>query len=131
MKPKCTYIYRSGLQNRKNSFQDGVSGTNCPIPPGKNYTYKLQMKDQIGSLYYFPSLGFQKAAGGFGAIKILSRPKIPVPFPPPSADYSILIGDWYKTDYQVLYFFISFFPIYFIFEVLGKKINNNKKIYLT
>lgn len=62
----------------------------------------MQMKDQIGSFYYFPSLAFHKAAGGFGAIKILSRPRIPVPFADPAADYSILIGDWYKPNHKVL-----------------------------
>ncbi|XP_010480557.1 PREDICTED: L-ascorbate oxidase homolog [Camelina sativa] len=92
----------AGIQNRKNSFQDGVYGTTCPIPPGKNYTYALQVKDQIGSFYYFPSLGFHKAAGGFGAIRISSRPKIPVPFPPPADDYTVLIGDWYKTNHKAL-----------------------------
>ncbi|CAA7020127.1 unnamed protein product [Microthlaspi erraticum] len=92
----------AGIQNRKNSFQDGVYGTTCPIPPGKNYTYALQMKDQIGSFYYFPSLGFHKAAGGFGAIRVSSRPKIPVPFPPPADEYTVLIGDWYKTNHKDL-----------------------------
>lgn len=71
----------NGIQQRRNSFEDGVSGTTCPIPPGRNFTYILQVKDQIGSFYYFPSLAFQKAAGGFGGIRILSRPRIPVPFP--------------------------------------------------
>ncbi|KAL5561281.1 hypothetical protein UlMin_031028 [Ulmus minor] len=92
----------NGVQQRKNSYQDGVYGTTCPIPPGKNFTYKIQVKDQIGSFFYFPSLGFQKAAGGFGGIRILSRPQIPVPFPPPAGDYTVLIGDWYKYDHQVL-----------------------------
>ncbi|XP_010459725.1 PREDICTED: L-ascorbate oxidase homolog isoform X2 [Camelina sativa] len=92
----------AGIQNRKNSFQDGVYGTTCPIPPGKNFTYALQVKDQIGSFYYFPSLGFHKAAGGFGAIRISSRPLIPVPFPPPADDYTVLIGDWYKTNHKAL-----------------------------
>lgn len=96
------YDTRAGIQNRKNSFQDGVYGTTCPIPPGKNYTYALQVKDQIGSFYYFPSLGIHKAAGGFGGIRISSRPMIPVPFPPPADDYTVLIGDWYKTDHKVI-----------------------------
>lgn len=98
---------RSGVQQRKNSFEDGVSGTTCPIPPGQNFTYKIQMKDQIGSFYYFPSLAFHKAAGAFGAIKILSRPKIPVPFPVPAADYSILIGDWYKSNHKALLYVLD------------------------
>lgn len=92
---------RNGLQQRRNSFEDGVYGTTCPIPPGKNFTYIMQAKDQIGSFYYFPSLSFHKAAGGFGGIRILSRPRIPVPFPDPAADFTLLIADWYKSDHAV------------------------------
>ncbi|PSS21786.1 L-ascorbate oxidase [Actinidia chinensis var. chinensis] len=100
--PEPFLISWNGVQQRKNSYQDGVYGTTCPIPPGKNYTYTLQVKDQIGSFFYFPSLAFHKAAGGFGGIRILSRPLIPVPFPEPSGDYTVLIGDWYKTDHNKL-----------------------------
>ncbi|XP_058757414.1 L-ascorbate oxidase homolog [Vicia villosa] len=35
----------NGVEQRRNSWQDGVYGTNCPIPPGKNFTYVLQVKD--------------------------------------------------------------------------------------
>lgn len=95
------YVSRNGVQQRRNSYEDGVYGTTCPIPPGKNFTYILQVKDQIGSFFYFPSLAFHKAAGGFGGIKILSRPRIPVPFPDPAGDFTVLIGDWFKTDHRV------------------------------
>ncbi|CAL4939234.1 unnamed protein product [Urochloa decumbens] len=92
----------NGLQHRKNSWQDGVSGTNCPIPPGQNFTYHMQAKDQIGSFFYFPSLAFHKAAGGFGAIRIHNRPLIPVPFPSPDDEFTMLIGDWYTTSHKAL-----------------------------
>ncbi|KAL8242067.1 hypothetical protein R6Q59_012369 [Mikania micrantha] len=92
----------NGIQQRRNSFEDGVYGTTCPIPPGKNFTYIMQAKDQIGSFYYFPSLGFHKAAGGFGGIRILSRPRIPVPFDEPTGDFTVLIGDWYKSNHTSL-----------------------------
>lgn len=92
----------NGVQNRRNSYEDGVFGTTCPIPPGKNFTYILQVKDQIGSFYYYPSLAFHKAAGGFGGIRILSRPQIPVPFDEPAGDYTVLIGDWYKSNHTAL-----------------------------
>nr|TKR90978.1 hypothetical protein D5086_0000227840 [Populus alba] len=55
------------------------------IPPGKNFTYILQVKDQIGSFYYYPSLAFHKAAGGFGGIRILSMAANSCPFPEPAA----------------------------------------------
>ncbi|GAB4853108.1 hypothetical protein Ancab_017292 [Ancistrocladus abbreviatus] len=90
----------NGLQQRKNSFEDGVYGTTCPIPPGHNFTYKMQAKDQIGSFFYFPSTAFHRAAGGFGALRIYTRPTVPVPFPPPQAEHTLLIGDWYTTDHS-------------------------------
>lgn len=104
--------FRNGVQNRRNSYEDGVFGTTCPIPPGKNFTYILQVKDQIGSFYYYPSLAFHKAAGGFGGIRILSRPLIPVPFDEPAGDYTVLIGDWYKSNHTVSFPFFIFLLIY-------------------
>lgn len=92
----------NGLQNRRNSYQDGMPGTTCPIPPRRNYTYVLQAKDQIGSFFYFPSINLHKASGGYGAIRIYSRPRIPVPFPPPAGDFTVLAGDWYKKSHRQL-----------------------------
>ncbi|KAF8783642.1 hypothetical protein HU200_000439 [Digitaria exilis] len=92
----------NGIKQRKNSWQDGVAGTNCPIPPGSNYTYKFQTKDQIGTFVYFPSLALHRAAGGFGALNVYQRPAIPVPYPPPAGDFTLLVGDWYKAGHKQL-----------------------------
>lgn len=93
---------RNGIQQRKNSWQDGVSGTNCPIPAGWNWTYQFQVKDQIGSFFYFPSLGLQRAAGGFGGIIVNNRDVIPVPFGTPDGDITLFISDWYKKSHKVV-----------------------------
>ncbi|TXG67735.1 hypothetical protein EZV62_009010 [Acer yangbiense] len=66
----------NGIKQRKNSWQDGVLGTNCAIPPNSNYTYKFQTKDQIGSFNYFPSTPMHKAVGGYGGLNIYERPQI-------------------------------------------------------
>ncbi|KAL1817397.1 hypothetical protein DCAR_0521827 [Daucus carota subsp. sativus] len=92
----------SGIQQRLNSWQDGVSGTNCPIQAGTNWTYVFQTKDQIGTFTYFPSINYQKVAGGFGPLRINNRIVINVPFPKPEAEFDLLIGDWFVTDYKVL-----------------------------
>lgn len=92
----------NGLQHRKNSWQDGVPGTNCPIPSGWNWTYAFQVKDQIGSFFYFPSTLFQKAVGGYGGIIVNNRDVIPVPFGTPDGDITIIISDWYTKDYKEL-----------------------------
>ncbi|XP_073155451.1 L-ascorbate oxidase homolog [Henckelia pumila] len=92
----------TGVQQRKNSWQDGTPGTMCPIMPGTNYTYKFQVKDQIGTYYYFPTTGLQKAAGGIGMLKIHSRELIPVPFDWPADEYPVLLGDWYNKGHKTL-----------------------------
>ncbi|CAA6664112.1 unnamed protein product [Spirodela intermedia] len=92
----------NGLQHRKNSWQDGVLGTNCPIPSGWNWTYAFQVKDQIGSFFYFPSINFQRAAGGYGGIIVNNRDVIPLPFGTPDGDITLVISDWYTKSYKVL-----------------------------
>uniref|UniRef100_A0A7N1A213 L-ascorbate oxidase n=1 Tax=Kalanchoe fedtschenkoi TaxID=63787 RepID=A0A7N1A213_KALFE len=92
----------NGVQHRKNSWQDGVPGTSCPILPGTNHTYHFQVKDQIGSYYYFPSTAFHKAAGGYGGLRVNSRLLIPVPFADPEDDYTVLAGDWYTKSHTAL-----------------------------
>lgn len=94
-------LNRAGIQQRRSSWQDGVLGTNCPIPPKWNWTYQFQVKDQIGSFFYFPSLNFQRASGGFGGFIINNRPVIPIPFATPDGDITILIGDWYIRNHTV------------------------------
>ncbi|XP_050287642.1 monocopper oxidase-like protein SKS1 [Quercus robur] len=92
----------SGIQMRRDSWQDGVLGTNCPIHPKRNWTYQFQLKDQIGSFFYFPSLNFQRASGGFGPIIINNRVIIAIPFAQPDGDITITIGDWYIQNHTAL-----------------------------
>jgi iron transport multicopper oxidase len=83
---------------RRNSWNDGVAGTNCPIPPGENWTYVFQAKDEVGTFFYRPSLGLHAAAGGHGPIRVNNRPVIDVPFPRPDGEFDVLIQDWYNMD---------------------------------
>ncbi|MFS8003974.1 putative L-ascorbate oxidase [Helianthus anomalus] len=92
----------AGVQQKRSSWQDGVLGTNCPIPPKWNWTYNFQVKDQIGSYFYFPSLKFQRASGGFGGFVINPRSVIPTPFDNPAGDITVLIGDWYIRNHTDL-----------------------------
>ncbi|KAK8543314.1 hypothetical protein V6N12_015872 [Hibiscus sabdariffa] len=91
-----------GIQNRKNSWQDGVLGTMCPILPGTNFTYHFQVKDQIGSYMYYPVTDMHRAAGGFGGLRIHSRPLIPVPYDQPADEFTVMVGDWFNKGYTSL-----------------------------
>ncbi|KAG4906394.1 hypothetical protein JHK84_054904 [Glycine max] len=92
-----------GVQHRKNSWQDGTLGVQCPIAPGTNYTYHFQVvKDQIGTYFYYPTTGLQRAIGGFGGLRIFSRLLIPVPYADPADEYWVLIGDWFGKSHTAL-----------------------------
>ncbi|CAN6447561.1 unnamed protein product [Victoria cruziana] len=91
-----------GIQQRRGSWQDGVLGTNCPIPVGWNWTYEFQVKDQIGSFFYFPSTLFQRAAGGYGDFIVNNREVIPIPFEAPDGDITLFISDWYTRSHKDL-----------------------------
>ncbi|CDY54363.1 BnaC06g07290D [Brassica napus] len=98
----------NGIQHRKNSWQAGTAGTMCPIPPGTNFTYHFQPKDQIGSYFYYPTTAMHRAAGAFGGLRVNSRLLIPVPYADPEDDYTVLINDWYtKTHTQLKNFLDS------------------------
>ncbi|KAL7184520.1 hypothetical protein ACSBR2_026640 [Camellia fascicularis] len=93
-KARVSHLHRgNGIKQRKNSWQDGVLETYCPIPPNSNFTYKFQTKDQIGTYTYFPSTFMHKAPRGFGGLNVYARFVIPVPYPTPTADFTLLIGD--------------------------------------
>ncbi|KAL0400894.1 UNVERIFIED_CONTAM: Monocopper oxidase-like protein SKU5 [Sesamum latifolium] len=92
----------SGIQMRRSSWQDGVLGTNCPIPPKWNWTYQFQVKDQIGSFFYYPSLNMQRASGGFGPFVVMNRKIISLPFDSPDGEIVIMIGDWYTRNHTAL-----------------------------
>lgn len=89
------------MQQRKNSWQDGVIGTNCLIPTWWNWTYQFQVKDQIGRFFYFTYLKFHRASGGYGGIVVNNREIIPIPFGTPDGDITLLIGDWYSKSHKV------------------------------
>ncbi|KAL3649355.1 hypothetical protein CASFOL_005758 [Castilleja foliolosa] len=92
----------AGIQQRKNSWMDGTPGTMCPILPGTNYTYKFQVKDQIGSYLYFPTTALHRASGGIGLLQVHSRDLIPVPFDRPAAEHAVILGDWYNKGHKSL-----------------------------
>ncbi|CAH9121631.1 unnamed protein product [Cuscuta epithymum] len=92
----------SGVHMWRSSWQDGNLGTNCPIPSKLNWTYEFQVKDQIGSFFYFPSTLIQRSSGGFGSFIITNRPVISLPFDFPDGDIVIFIGDWFTRDHKAL-----------------------------
>ncbi|KAK8590958.1 hypothetical protein V6N13_031028 [Hibiscus sabdariffa] len=40
--------------------------------------------------------------GGFGGLRIHSRPLIPVPYDPPADEFTVMVGDWFNKGYTSL-----------------------------
>ncbi|KAI9070449.1 hypothetical protein K1719_047588, partial [Acacia pycnantha] len=53
-------------------------------------------------LFYFPSLNFQRASGGFGPFVLNNREIISIPFAQPDGDIVLIIGDWYTQNHTAL-----------------------------
>ncbi|KAL6328273.1 hypothetical protein AAG906_034416 [Vitis piasezkii] len=87
---RCLWLWCcwNAIQKRLNSWQDGVSATNCPIQPGKNWD--LRVSDQ-GQNWHFLLLPHHQLTNA------CCRIVIAVPFPQPEAEFDLLIGDWFYT----------------------------------
>ncbi|KAF4487290.1 Dihydrogeodin oxidase [Colletotrichum fructicola] len=65
-----TSIHWHGIRQLNTNWMDGVSGvTECPIPPGENFTYEWRAQ-QYGVSWYHSHFSLQYADGLVGALKI-------------------------------------------------------------
>ncbi|KAF7561386.1 hypothetical protein G7046_g2763 [Stylonectria norvegica] len=77
-------------------WEDGVPAvTQCPIPPGKSYTYQFQA-ELYGTSWYHSHFSAQYSAGLFGPLIVYG--------PRETKDYDIDVGpvlltDWYHKQY--------------------------------
>ena len=90
-----TAIHWHGFLQTHTPWEDGVpSVTQCPIAPGKCYTYRFRAS-LYGSTWYHSHYSAQFSGGMFGPMVI---------YGPGHADYDVDLGpvmltDWYHTEY--------------------------------
>ncbi|GFZ10434.1 SKU5 similar 18 [Actinidia rufa] len=78
------------------------AGNQLPNHAGEELDLQFSVEGSDWELLLLPSLLLQKAAGGYGAIRVNSRNVIAIPFPMPRQEFDILIGDWYNESHQEL-----------------------------
>ncbi|XP_038702377.1 laccase-7-like [Tripterygium wilfordii] len=79
-------------------WADGPSMiTQCPIGTGHNYTYKFNITNQEGTLFWHAHEDWLRATV-FGAIIIRPRPGHPYPFPKPAREVPIMLGEWWNMS---------------------------------
>ncbi|KAH0026884.1 multicopper oxidase, partial [Aureobasidium melanogenum] len=93
-----TSLHWHGLLQKATPWFDGVpSIMQCPIAPGKSFTYVFQA-DLYGTSWYHSHFSAHYAGGAAGAMVI---------YGPKNVDYDIDLGpvilsDWYHEDYYTL-----------------------------
>ncbi|THV64742.1 hypothetical protein D6D28_09671 [Aureobasidium pullulans] len=93
-----TSMHWHGLLQKATPWYDGVPTImQCPIAPGKSFTYTFQA-DLYGTSWYHSHFSAQYAGGAAGAMII---------YGPKNVDYDIDLGpviltDWYHQDYYTL-----------------------------
>ncbi|KAJ3386914.1 ferroxidase fet3 [Lobulomyces angularis] len=93
-----TALHAHGLFHNGTSYFDGAAGiTQCPIPPGANFTYTIPIK-QHGT-YWFHAHLMGQYIDGLRTSLILRPPKEAYTY---DEEYIISLSDWYNDEHSVL-----------------------------
>ena len=83
---------RHGVKQPRNPWSDGPENiTQCPIKPGKNFTYEVVFSDEEGTLWWHAHSDWSRATV-HGAIVISPKKGTSYPFPKPYAEEVIILG---------------------------------------
>lgn len=88
-----TTVHFHGLLQRETPFMDGVPfGTQCPIAPGSNFTYRFKA-DASGTFWYHAHVESHFAEGFYGAFVVRTAPG-----EPKESELMLLLSDWYHAS---------------------------------
>eukprot|EP00250_Pteridium_aquilinum_P014449 c21997_g1_i1 orf=271-1962(+) len=95
---KNVTIHWHGIKQIRNGWADGPGYvTQCPMKPGTSYTYNFNITGQRGTLWWHAHLTWMRATI-YGAIIILPNHGSFYPFPTPSQEIPLLLGEWWKAS---------------------------------
>ncbi|KAF9661696.1 hypothetical protein SADUNF_Sadunf19G0095400 [Salix dunnii] len=95
-------IHWHGVKQPRNPWSDGPENiTQCPIQPGKNFTYEVILSNEEGTLWWHAHSDWSRATV-HGAIVIAPALGTTYPFPAPDAEETIIIGSWFKGDLKAI-----------------------------
>ncbi|GLT48160.1 hypothetical protein SLA2020_218010 [Shorea laevis] len=91
-------IHWHGIFQRLSAWADGPSMvTQCPILPGNQYTYKFQIIDQEGTLWWHAHSSWLRATV-YGALIIRPKTGQSYPFLKPYKEVPIVLGEWWDAN---------------------------------
>ncbi|KAK6145560.1 hypothetical protein DH2020_022380 [Rehmannia glutinosa] len=91
-------IHWHGVRQTRTGWADGPEFvTQCPIRPGKSYTYRFTIQGQEGTLWWHAHSSWLRATV-YGALIIRPREGDSYPFPKPKRETPLLLGEWWDAN---------------------------------
>ncbi|KAF2297484.1 hypothetical protein GH714_024241 [Hevea brasiliensis] len=95
-------IHWHGVKQPRNPWSDGPENiTQCPIQPGKNFTYEVIFTTEEGTLWWHAHSDWTRATV-HGAIVILPAAGTTYPYPTPYSQQTLVIASWFKGDVKAI-----------------------------
>ncbi|KAH0680058.1 hypothetical protein KY284_021143 [Solanum tuberosum] len=95
-------IHWHGVKQPRYPWSDGPEFiTQCPIRPGTNFSQRINLSDEEGTLWWHAHSDWSRATVN-GALIIRPANKTNYPFPRPAAEIPIILGEWWKSDVQAV-----------------------------
>ncbi|XP_071713839.1 laccase-14-like [Rutidosis leptorrhynchoides] len=96
-------IHWHGVKQPRYPWSDGPEFvTQCPIKPGGNFSQKVFLSDEEGTLWWHAHSDWARATI-HGLFVILPRLGTAYPFRQPDVEYPVVIGEWWNADIQTVY----------------------------
>ncbi|KAJ9167496.1 hypothetical protein P3X46_022144 [Hevea brasiliensis] len=91
-------LHWHGVRQLRNPWADGPEYvTQCPILPGRSYTYRFTIQNQEGTLWWHAHSKWLRATV-YGALIIYPKLGSTYPFPMPKREIPILLGEWWDRN---------------------------------
>ncbi|XP_010491073.1 PREDICTED: laccase-12 [Camelina sativa] len=91
-------IHWHGVRQIRTGWADGPEFvTQCPIRPGKSYTYRFTIQGQEGTLWWHAHSSWLRATV-YGALIIQPTPGSSFPFPKPDRQTALVLGEWWNAN---------------------------------
>ncbi|MCO5597734.1 hypothetical protein L7F22_051815 [Adiantum nelumboides] len=95
-------IHWHGVRQHFSCWSDGPAYvTQCPIQPGRSFTYEFTLYQQKGTLFWHAHISWLRATVN-GAIVIYPQFGVPYPYPYPYEEHVLILGEWWNADPEVL-----------------------------
>ncbi|KAL8491424.1 hypothetical protein ACS0TY_023159 [Phlomoides rotata] len=95
-------IHWHGVKQPRYPWSDGPEYiTQCPIQPGTQFSQRIVLSDEIGTLWWHAHSDWSRATV-YGALIIYPKKGSDYPFPKPAGEIPIILGEWWKSDIQAV-----------------------------